>query len=420
MGSKTSLVAVLVRIAPFLDICCKKAKKHKTILMLISFAFVVALVLVIFNYCFNFVYTDSVNQVSQYGITNVTEKANLINQYRTTSIQFIATCAQIFGGIAIFAGLYFAWGNLTTARDSQITERFTRAVDQLGAIDKDGNQALEIRLGGIYALERIADESEKDYWTIMVILTAYVRKNSSTDDEKVNNNEKIPLDIQTILTVIGRRKYYSYEIEYLDLKKYLDLRKTNLNGLELRKANLKEADLQETNLQNAKLIYSNLQGANLQNSNLQNANLIGVKLQWAFLESAKLQHANLTLAILKDASLNEANLKEVIAENSNFEGANFGRLGDSTLINGANLEQAYLRGSNFKKANLRKANLKGANLEMVDLEETNLQESNLKGVKGLTIDQLSKVKTLYNAELDDELLIPLKEKYPALFDKPED
>jgi BTB/POZ domain-containing protein KCTD9 len=29
------------------------------------------------------------------------------------------------------------------------------------------------------------------------------------------------------------------------------------------------------------------------------------------------------------------------------------------------------------------------------------------------------VKTLYNAKLDDEFLIPLKEKYPALFEKPE-
>jgi hypothetical protein len=78
----------------------EKATKHKKILIFISFALVVALVLIIFNYCFNFVYTDSVNQVSQYGITNVTEKANLINQYRATSIQFIATCAQILGGIS--------------------------------------------------------------------------------------------------------------------------------------------------------------------------------------------------------------------------------------------------------------------------------------------------------------------------------
>jgi hypothetical protein len=29
------------------------------------------------------------------------------------------------------------------------------------------------------------------------------------------------------------------------------------------------------------------------------------------------------------------------------------------------------------------------------------------------------VKTLHNAKLDEELLIPLKEKYPALFEVPD-
>jgi len=41
---------------------------------------------------------------------------------------------------------------------------------------------------------------------------------------------------------------------------------------------------------------------------------------------------------------------------------------------------------------------------------------NLQGVHKLTIDQLSEVKTLYNAKLDEELLISLQEKYPILFE----
>jgi uncharacterized protein YjbI with pentapeptide repeats len=62
----------------------------------------------------------------------------------------------------------------------------------------------------------------------------------------------------------------------------------------------------------------------------------------------------------------------------------------------------------FEEANLDGANFEGANLE----------GANLKGVNELTIDQLSKVKTLYNAKLDDKLLIPLKDKYPVLFERP--
>jgi BTB/POZ domain-containing protein KCTD9 len=82
----------------------------------------------------------------------------------------------------------------------------------------------------------------------------------------------------------------------------------------------------------------------------------------------------------------------------------------------ANLKEANLEGTNLRKANLKgadltEANLKGANLERADLKWANLEGTNLGETYGLSIDQLSKVKTLYNAKIDDELLIPLKEKY---------
>lgn len=68
---------------------------------------------------------------------------------------------------------------LAINREGQITDRFTRAIDQLGKVDDKGNKVVEIRLGGIYALERIAGESEEDYWPIMEILTTYVRQHAS-------------------------------------------------------------------------------------------------------------------------------------------------------------------------------------------------------------------------------------------------
>ena len=59
------------------------------------------------------------------------------------------------------AQLRHAQEELSLTRQGQITERFTRAIDQLG------HARTEIRLGGIYALERIARESEEDHWPIM-------------------------------------------------------------------------------------------------------------------------------------------------------------------------------------------------------------------------------------------------------------
>lgn len=285
----------------------EKARQHK-LLIWVTIVFAVSFVLIALFLSY-LVFTYPVNQVSQYGITNATEKANLINQYRTTSIQFIATLAQILGGIAVGIGIYFAWGNLTIAREGQITERFTRAIDQLGAIDQSGNPATEIRLGGIYALERISNESEKDYWPIMEILTAYVRKNSrienrhikiqeikNLNEESFDNKFAVLPDTQAILTIIGRRKYSFKSGELIGLK---------INDTHLRMVNFKGAHLEGAYLQNTDLI-----GADLEKANLKEAPLDGAYLNWADLKGANFEGANFGGANLEGADFYGANLKE--------------------------------------------------------------------------------------------------------------
>src|SRR5688572_4914588 len=142
--------------------------------------------------------------------------------------------------IVLAVGGYFTWSTLRVGqenlrvgqenlratqqkldidRESQITNRFTQAVAQLGAELKDGQPNLEVRLGGIYALERIARDSPRDHWTIMEVLTAYVRQNarwasfSATEDVSIEakpQTEQVSTvsprtDVQAILTVLGRR-----------------------------------------------------------------------------------------------------------------------------------------------------------------------------------------------------------------------
>ena len=124
------------------------------------------------------------------------------------------TMAQILGGAALLGGLFFTAQTLQTTQEGQITERFTKAIDQLG---KSGEHTLAVRLGGIYALERIARDSAKDHEPIMEILTAFVREQTrvqkttpakpSPASGKTSGQErvKVPADIQAILTVLGRR-----------------------------------------------------------------------------------------------------------------------------------------------------------------------------------------------------------------------
>src|SRR5438445_2853933 len=103
---------------------------------------------------------------------------------------------------------------MRTTQEGHITDRFNKAIEHLGS------DQLAKRLGGIYALERIARDSERDHWPIMEILTADVRakaKFPSMPEEEWNllEEDEVPPvlpDIQAILTVLGRR-VQSYERE---------------------------------------------------------------------------------------------------------------------------------------------------------------------------------------------------------------
>jgi hypothetical protein len=72
------------------------------------------------------------------GLMEPKDLAKLQNDARTTLVQAV-------GGAVLLIGLYFTLKNLQLTQDRQITERYTRAVEQLGS-DK-----LEVRLGAIYA-----------------------------------------------------------------------------------------------------------------------------------------------------------------------------------------------------------------------------------------------------------------------------
>ncbi len=176
--------------------------------------------------------------------------------------------------------------NVRVAQEGQITERFTKAIDQLAATDKDGNPAIEVRLGGIYALERIARDSVRDHWTVMEVLTAYVRKNAAWKDAKPASSDdtaepptdtaqpsagipELPINIQAILTVLGRRE----RGEGREQGRRLNLLATDLRQADLRGAHLEGAILIRAHLELAFLRDAHLQGADLRDAHLQTAKL---------------------------------------------------------------------------------------------------------------------------------------------------
>lgn len=294
----------------------------------------------------------------------------------------------IVGGSALLFGLYFTARNLQISQEGQITERFTRAIDQLGSDE------IEIRLGGIYALERIARDSERDHWPIMEVLTAYVREHApwrleegqtrgedgaeEKPDEDVNAepaSTDLPApepDIQAIMTVIGRRTYYWGQGE----TEILDLRGIDLRGADLRKANFVRANLSEANFSGAEF-----RGADLRKANLVRANLSGAILWKANLSRAQLDGANLSGANLVEADLSEVNKQlsdlrtryKVDLRKANLSRAN---------LSGADLGDANLSGAILWRADLRGAVLEGADLRRANLSEANLAQEQVEHVKG--------------------------------------
>jgi len=238
---------------------------------------------------------------------------------------FIRTVAQILGGAFFILTIVFTYLNWKANQEKNITDLFTKAIEQLG-----NEKSLDVRLGGIYALERIARDSKKDHWTIMEVLTAFVREKAKTTtaseatplnvsppdsrkevptkpaEQAPEENPKPKADIQAVLTVLGRT---AIPFAAKGEKRRLDLSATDLRGADLKDANLQGADLGGANLQGAKLWKANLQEANLWGANLQGADLMDANLQVATLCCTNLQMAKLYGVNLHWADLFGANLQ---------------------------------------------------------------------------------------------------------------
>jgi uncharacterized protein YjbI with pentapeptide repeats len=222
-------------------------------------------------------------------------------------------------------------------QQGQITERYTKAIEQLGS-DK-----LDVRLGGIYALERIATDSKRDHPTVVEVLSAFVREHSQPSTGDDDKGGEPTTDVLAAVTVLGR------------LPQRTQVSRGNLEGAYVESAELEHAHLER----------ANLRGAHLRGANLDWAHLEGAILQRAHLEGAYLQHAH-----LQGADLLGANLEGAYMGGANLRGAH---------LNGANLKGAWLQWSFLEEADLKKASLEGAQLWGTKLRGANLDGAQLQG-----------------------------------------
>jgi hypothetical protein len=227
-------------------------------------------------------------------------------------------------GALIFNAVTAANANnqLELTRQGQLTDRYSKAVEQLGT---PGPTGVDVRLGGIYALERLAHDSPADQPTIVEVLAAFVRDNARRGILPASKvaGPRPATDVTAALTVLGRR----------DTNRHDSDRKVDLSGVNFSGLDLAISDFADTNLAGADLADANLTLADLTGANLALADLTGANLRSAKLASVDLFLANMTRADLTDANLT-----------------------------GANLTRADLTRADLTRADLTRADLTGANL----------------------------------------------------------
>jgi hypothetical protein len=251
-----------------------------------------------------------------------------------------ATLLQALGGILVIAGAVATWRQVQISRDGQITDRLTHAIDQLGSDKAD------IRIGGIFALERLARDSAADRLAIGEILAAFIRAHaawpaghrSHPDQHPTADVDKSMLwltdrapDVRTAVLVLGRYPHAERQ-NRLALRR-VDLRRTSFSGGTLINVDLKDSNLAASWADGVRWERCTFSNTDLRKISLARATLDKSNFRWAYLQEADLQEASLREADLSNASLR-----------------------------GASLRDADLRDAQLARADLSGADLSGANL----------------------------------------------------------
>ena len=269
------------------------------------------------------------------------------DDYRGIAIRYfgiIAGAGAIIGYLIAIARNIIANNQNKINQQGQITESMVQAIAQIGTFNND-KPNIEVRLGGLYALQRIMQDSPRDEDSIAKIFYAYVRENAKRNNIKQPKEDKqaeqkthqMREDIQTALDIIGqfirewkiqgkevspdtrinfaRANLVGYSFKGVDFSRAI-LEDVDLSGVELYDVNLFDVDLSGADLSGANIFNTDLTGANLIKANLTGASLCDVDLTGADLTNADLTgvtlaSVNMYYTDLFGADLFSANLSDV-------------------------------------------------------------------------------------------------------------
>ncbi|NYF09825.1 hypothetical protein HDC94_000981 [Leifsonia sp. AK011] len=199
------------------------------------------------------------------------------------------------GGLIGSITLWFTFKRHQLDQDSDWTTRYTEAVTQLA------NTSESVRIGGLYALERIARDSEKDRAMISKVVASYIRTPPLESSDARPADGSLPAS-PSVLVAAGVLREVS--------KLGGSVSEINLRGAYLVNADLRRSDFSGLDFTGAILRNVNFDGAILSDSDFYEANL---------------EHARFVGADLRRSVFFKADLHNAIFHRSRLEGARFRR-----------------------------------------------------------------------------------------------
>ena len=252
--------------------------------------------------------------------------------------------------------------SLETAQRSLLNERYQKGAEMLG------NNILSVRLGGIYALQRLAEEYPKEYHIqIMELFCQFARypvRDENMEGEQGKGRFHSREDVQAVMNAIGNRD-----------EKRIKIEKENgfrlaLSNVKLQRYNMSHANLSQLRfgVDDSSKAQFNPSSVSLRTPNFSDVYFTGANLSGADFYGANFSGSQFLFADLSGAIFWEANLSGANFNDSNLSGANFN---DSNL-SGANFNDSNLSGANFNDSNLSGASFLNANLSGANFNDSNL------------------------------------------------
>lgn len=397
---------------------------------------------------------------------------------------------------AIFGLPFVIWRSIVAQRQVNvseqglITDRINKAVDGLGTektvsyerVDAEGrpyqvNQSkpnIDVRIGAIYALERIAKENLDFHVQIMEILCAYIRENApaseaepwpeiemyedETDgplrddwEERVDTflkkhatalqRVKLREDIKIALQIISRRTpeqkilearafdgnetaRFVFDDKCPEISSYFDEDTDDLSALERYRSALEEwkGALDRYSGYRLDLRGINLRGAILPDLNLNGALFDGAQMQGAALNHCEMQGASLYGAQMQAAQLDWSQMQTAVVNESNLQLASFGGVSmQEASLSWANLRSAKLSATILSGTKCNNTQMQWARLFMTTMnEKTALENTGLSGAHVIQIN--NKTRSKLNEHLrvvfgDASTLTPNTKNRPAHWPK---